>query len=104
MQAASGITHLLASTFERGQTFHVIRTPSIPSRSVFAVSAIVGSLDQIREFEFFFFLFLLTKKLKNLKNPLAFIFSNSNVKDTKVEKKTKQNKIESQIFLFFFGL
>lgn len=38
MEAASGITHLEASTLVRGQTFHGIRTPSIPSGSVLAIS------------------------------------------------------------------
>lgn len=39
IEAAIGITHLLASTFVRGQAFHVMRTPSIPSTSVWAISA-----------------------------------------------------------------
>lgn len=38
MEAARGITHLEASTLVRGQTFHGIRTPSIPSGSVLAIS------------------------------------------------------------------
>jgi hypothetical protein len=40
MDAASGITHLLASTLVRGQAFHVMRTPSRPSGSVLAISDI----------------------------------------------------------------
>ena len=32
------MTHLLASTFVRGQAFQVMRTPSIPSGSVVAIS------------------------------------------------------------------
>ena len=37
-QAASGITHLLASTFVRGHAFNVIRTPSIPSGSPISIA------------------------------------------------------------------
>ena len=48
MEAASGITHLLASTFVRGHTFQLIRTPSIPSGSVFAIS---DMLENVRERE-----------------------------------------------------
>ena len=38
MEAVSGITHLLASTFVHVHTFQLIRTPLIPSRFVFAIS------------------------------------------------------------------
>ena len=48
MEAASGITHLLASTFVRGHTFQLIRTPSIPSGSVFAIS---DMFENVRERE-----------------------------------------------------
>ena len=51
MEAASGITHLLASTFVRGHTFQLIRTPSIPSGSVFAISDMFENVRE-REREF----------------------------------------------------
>lgn len=49
IEAASGTTHLLASTLVRGQTFHVMRTPSMPSGSMFAISAIrsVGGIIEL---------------------------------------------------------
>ena len=57
MEAASGITHLLASTFVRGHTFQLIRTPSIPSGSVFAISDMFENVCvREREREFVCFL------------------------------------------------
>lgn len=51
MEAARGTTHLLASTLVRGQTFQVMRTPSMPSGSMFAISAIgsdrIGSVIEL---------------------------------------------------------
>ena len=53
MKAANGITHLLASTFVCGHTFQLTRTPSIPTRFVFAISNMFSFLFF---FQFFFFL------------------------------------------------
>jgi len=44
IEAAIGITHLLASTFVLGHAFHVIRTPSIPSGSAAAAVAMSDAI------------------------------------------------------------
>lgn len=62
IEAAIGITHLLASTFVFGHEFHVIRTPSIPSGSAAAAVAMSDAIVENSSFvpstsgkiEFFF--------------------------------------------------
>jgi hypothetical protein len=45
IDAAKGITHLDASTLVLGQLFHVIRTESMPSGSVFGISDMVDDYN-----------------------------------------------------------
>ncbi|MFS7907721.1 hypothetical protein Hanom_Chr01g00074661 [Helianthus anomalus] len=53
IEAAIGMTHLLASTLVRGQAFQVMRTPSMPSGSVMGVSVdMIGARSELFELGF----------------------------------------------------
>ena len=74
MEAASGITHLLVSTFVHVHTFQLIRTPSISSGFAFAI--FLTCFFRFLFYNFFFNSFLLTMKIiikKKVQNGVVLI-------------------------------